>query len=290
MTNALNPHGKEQPSTYFVQDRSNKEEMTRLKLQDQLITTAMGGVLPEQTDTTRFRRILDIGCGTGGWLIELARTCPTCQQLVGIDISKRMVEYAREHAYDARQDHISFHVMDALRMLEFTDGFFHLVNLRFGSSFVRTWEWPKLLEEMRRVCRLDGVIRLTEPAILTQSSSAALLRLCALLQYAFFRAGYYVENTPTGITAHLSRLLTQFGGRYVQVHERPYSLLFQAGTPSGDAFVEDMVHAFHVLQPFLAKWGALLSDYDTLSQQALEEMHQPDFSATAEVLTTWASQ
>jgi ubiquinone/menaquinone biosynthesis C-methylase UbiE len=71
-----------------------------------------------------------------------------------------------------------------LRMLAFPNGFFDLVNLRCGSSFVRTWEWPKLLEEMRRVCRPDGVLRLTEPAILTHSSSPALLHLNALLPNA----------------------------------------------------------------------------------------------------------
>ncbi|HEY7419547.1 MAG TPA: hypothetical protein VH593_30475 [Ktedonobacteraceae bacterium] len=48
MTQLFKPQHKEQPGTSFVQDRSNKEEVTRLKLQDQLIPTAMGGTLPEQ--------------------------------------------------------------------------------------------------------------------------------------------------------------------------------------------------------------------------------------------------
>ncbi|HLI06498.1 MAG TPA: hypothetical protein VKV40_08020 [Ktedonobacteraceae bacterium] len=39
---------RERPSTYWVQDRSNAEEMTRLRLQDQLATAGMGGVLAEQ--------------------------------------------------------------------------------------------------------------------------------------------------------------------------------------------------------------------------------------------------
>jgi SAM-dependent methyltransferase len=200
-----------------------------------------------------------------------------------------MVEYAREQAYDARLDYIEFHVMDALRMLEFPDDFFHLVNLRCGSSFVRAWDWVKLIEEMRRVCHPGGMVRITEPAILAQSSSAALLRLNALLQHAFFKAGFYFEDTPTGIIAHLSLLLRNYGGRHIHVHERSYSLCFQAGTEPGDAFVEDVVHAFRVLRPFLAKWGALPSDYDTLYQQALAELHRPDFSAISELLTVWTS-
>ena len=289
MTPSFNPQGKEQPGTYFVQDRSNKEEIQRLQIQDHMLTAAMGGALPEQLDAHRFKRVLDVACGPGGWLIEFAQAYPDCEALIGIDISKRMIEHAREQAYNAKQDYIEFHVMDALRMLEFPNEFFHLVNLRCASSFVRTWDWPKLLEEMRRVCRPNGVIRLTEPAILTQSSSLTLLRLNVLLQHAFARAGYYFEDAPTGVTAHLSRLLKQYGGRHIQVQERPYSLLFQAGTPSGQAFIDDLVHAFRVLRPFLAKWGALPDDYDTLYQQALEEMQQPDFSATAELLTAWAS-
>lgn len=36
-----------------------------------MVTKAMGGALPEQADPTLFRRVLDIGCGTGGWLIEV---------------------------------------------------------------------------------------------------------------------------------------------------------------------------------------------------------------------------
>jgi ubiquinone/menaquinone biosynthesis C-methylase UbiE len=290
MTNSFKPQGKEQPSTYFVQDRFNVEELQRLQLQDHLLTAAMGGVLPEQPDASRFKHVLDVACGPSGWLIEFAQASPDCEILVGVDISQRMIEYAREQAYHAQQDYIEFQVMDALRMLAFPNAFFHLVNLRCASSFVRIWDWPKLLEEMRRVCRPNGVIRLTEPAILTQSSSPALLRLNALLQHAFFRAGYYVEDAPTGVTAHLSRLLKQYGGRHIQVQERPYSLLFQAGTPQGQAFIDDLVHAFRVLRPFLAKWITLPADYDTLYQQALAEMQQPDFSATAELLTAWASQ
>ncbi len=100
MTPSFNSQRKEHPSIYFVQDRSNKEELQRLQIQDHLLTTAMGGVLPEQPDPLRFKRVLDIGCGPGGWLIELARTYPDCETLIGIDASTRIVESARKHAYD----------------------------------------------------------------------------------------------------------------------------------------------------------------------------------------------
>lgn len=46
------------------------EELERRAIQDQMVPTAMGGVLPEQSDSAAFRRVLDVGSGSGNWLIE----------------------------------------------------------------------------------------------------------------------------------------------------------------------------------------------------------------------------
>lgn len=46
--------------TYFIQEHSNGEEVTRLRLQDTMVTTAMGGILLEQPDPTVFRCVLDV--------------------------------------------------------------------------------------------------------------------------------------------------------------------------------------------------------------------------------------
>src|SRR5215472_14472607 len=128
MSTPTNPR-PEHPSTYFVQDRSNEEELSRLQTQDQMVTTSMGGVLPEQVDPTIFERVLDVGCGTGGWLIATAKAYPTIKLLIGIDINRKMVEYARELAERAGvADRVEFHVMDGLGRLEFPQDFFDLVN------------------------------------------------------------------------------------------------------------------------------------------------------------------
>jgi hypothetical protein len=83
MSTPTNP-GQEHPSTYWVQDRSDEEELTRLRLQDQMLTADMGGVLSEQPDPAVYRRVLDVSCGTGGWLIEAAKTYPSMSLLVGL--------------------------------------------------------------------------------------------------------------------------------------------------------------------------------------------------------------
>jgi SAM-dependent methyltransferase len=139
----------EYSGTYFVQDRQSAKELTRLAIQDHMLTTAMGGILPEQPAASAIQRVLDIGCGTGGWVIEAAQAYPT-MSLIGTDVNPRMIEYARTQAA-AKQvaDRVEFRVMDALLILEFPPDYFDLVNMRLGVSFLRTWEWSKLLSEMR---------------------------------------------------------------------------------------------------------------------------------------------
>jgi len=46
--------------------------------------------------------------------------------------------------------------------------FFDLVNLRAGISWVRTWDWLKLLSEMLRVARPDGIVRVTDEEVITE--------------------------------------------------------------------------------------------------------------------------
>jgi ubiquinone/menaquinone biosynthesis C-methylase UbiE len=273
-------------STYIVQDHSNQEELARLHIQDQMITTAMGGVLSEQSNPSSLRRILDIGCGTGDWLIEAARTYPDISLLVGVDANHTMIEYARARAKEQQlSNRVEFHVMDVLRMIEFPTGFFDLVNERFALSFVRTWEWSKLFTECQRVTRPDGIVRLTELDTDVQSSSPALTRLNDLFNQALSQSGHTFLSKQSGKTAELVPLLTRHGIQDLQTQE--HTITFRAGTVEGQRFYEDMARLYHTIRPFLRQWLRIPNDYETTYQQALREMQQPDFLATWRLLTVW---
>ncbi len=284
MTNSPEPR-REHPSTYIVQDRSNDEELNRLRIQDQMITTSMGGVLPEQLNPESFHRVLDVGCGSGSWAIEATQTYPT-MSLFGVDISKKMVDYARSQAAaQGVADRVEFAVMDALRMLEFPNNYFDLVNLRLGLSFLRKWDWPKLLSEFQRVTRPGGIVRITEAEIVLPNNSPALTQLQEMLRCAFDRAGHFFEPETNGLSAHLAPLLTQHGIQQVQTKD--LGLEYRAGTPQGEAYYEDMKRAFRTIRPFTQKWGCISQDYEAIYQQALKEMKQSDFHVTLRMLTAW---
>src|SRR5579883_1637046 len=277
----------EHPSTYIVQDRENQEELARLTLLDRLLTESMGGVLAELPEPAALQRVLDIGCATGGWALETAQTYPTISLVIGIDISQRMITYARQQAQAAAlAERVEFHVMDALRMLEFPSHFFDLVNLRLGGSWLRTWDWPKLLSEIYRVTRFGGIVRIIEQELLHRISSQAGARMNEMVMLAFYRAGHLFAPEATGLTAHLPSLLTRH--KFVDVQERTYPLEYQAGTPATEAYTKDMVAASHTLRPFLQKWGCLSADYDQLCQQLAKDGESPDFHSVWTFHAIWA--
>jgi ubiquinone/menaquinone biosynthesis C-methylase UbiE len=277
---------KEHPSAYFVQDRSNLEEMARLEIQDKMLNTMMGGVLPELADHSSLRRVLDVGCGTGGWLMETARTYPTIEKLIGIDISSTMITYARAQAKaQALDERVEFQTMDALRVLEFPNAFFDLVNQRLGLSWLRTWEWKKILLEYQRVVRPSGIVRITEGHVTNESNSPALTKLCQISLEVCFRSGRLFTESSDGVVSELVHLMTLHGLEDVKSHL--YTLVYRAGTESCQYFYEDMLHAFRVAVPFFQKWTRLPNDYEEIYQQALHEMQQPNFEATMTLVTAW---
>ncbi len=279
----------ERPSTYFLQNQSRQEEIARLELQNKMLTLGTGGVLPELADPTLLRRVLDVGCGTGGWLIEMAKTYPAIKQLVGVDISKTMVRHARQEATAAfLDDRVQFQTMDALAVLDFQTSSFDLVNQRLGASWLRTWEWPKILVEYRRVCRPSGIIRITEGNVVLESNSPALTKLNGITLEAFHRSGRLFEAQSDGLTGRLVHLMTQHGIQDIQA--QVHTLVCSAGTNTHQSFYEDAIHFYRVSLPFLQKWVHVPGDYQEIYQQALKEMQAAEFTATWTWLTVWGTR
>jgi SAM-dependent methyltransferase len=283
-----NPH-PDSSGTYTVHDRFSQEDLERLLLHDQMFTSAMGGVLSEQPDPTRFQRILDIGCGPGSWLLDVARTYLTTSQLIGIDINEKKINYARTQANALQiDDRVEFHQMDALRPLSFPDAHFDLINERFGTGWLCTWDWPPFLQECQRIARPSGVVRITEFDICSESTSPALVQLGELSIKAFYNAGHIFTPESDGLLKQLERLLRESGLQDVQT--RAYALECRAGTSLGQLFAEDWKQLFRIIEPFLRKWTDVPDNYNDIYQQMLHDMQQPDFVAISRTLTAWGTR
>ncbi len=276
--------GTEEPaSTYIAYDRRlDKEEIRRLTLQDDLMTEAMGGVLAEQPEPAALLRVLDVGCGTGGWVLAAAQAYPA-MQLVGLDLSPRRLAVARRRA--AGQSRVSFRQMDALRPLDLASDQFDLVNVRFGVSFIRRWEWPLVIGELLRVCRPGGVVRLTEGEIIQHSTSQALRIFQKLLWRALHQGGHLWEDEGTGLMNHLVPLLE--GGGASQVQTRGSVTVYRAGTPEGQAYVTNVSMAMQTLKPFITKWVGTSQEYEEVCHAARVQMQHPHFAAIGQLQTAW---
>ncbi|QLG27111.1 class I SAM-dependent methyltransferase [Halorarum halophilum] len=99
-------------------------------------------------------RVLDVACGTG----VNFRYVPETADIVGIDVSPDMLEFARQEAADLGRE-LDLERMDA-QHLSFEDDSFDTVISSFSTC---TFPDPiEALNEMARVCRPDGDVRLLE--------------------------------------------------------------------------------------------------------------------------------
>ncbi len=150
-----------------------------------------------------------------------------------------MIEYARAQAQSrGLTDGVEFLVMDALHPLKFPDASFDLVNLRLGSSFLLVTDWPRLLDELLRVTRPGGIVRVTD-YVTIQSTSPAYNRIIKMGLCALYRSGHSLTEEQTGVTHELDRLLSERGCTPVQT--RDATLEFIAGTVGGQHLYEDIL-------------------------------------------------
>ena len=284
----MNRHQKT-PNTYFVQNQSpetTNQELARLDAQSQMLIADMGGVLPEQPEPTLFQHVLDLGCGTGNWLIEMAKAYPQMSLLIGVDINPKMIAYAKSQARAHKvSDRVHFQTMDVLGTFAFAANHFDLVNQRLGQSYVRTWEWPLLLAECQRVSKARGTIRLTEVETIAESNSEAVARLGQLFIQALSEAGHSFTPDSQGITNHLARQLQAKGLQGIQTCM--HTVIYRGATTEGDRFAQSLEQLFQSSLPFVRKWTQVPDTYEKIYQQAVHDMHQADFMATWRQLTAW---
>ncbi len=271
-------------STY-VFDSESSIEMARLINQDRMMTQAMGGSLSGITDPASLQNILDLGCGPGGWVLDVAFACPDAD-VEGVDISRLMVDYANARARTQQLPNASFGVMNITDPLEFPDAAFDLVNARFLTVVLKREVWPLFLGECTRVLRPGGLLRLTEVVDAGVTSSAAVNQLMALFTEALWQAGYAFspDGHSVGMIHMLPSFLRERGYQQVRLlpHAVEYSAKMEAWT---DQFHNIEVGGFQ-MKPLLVKQGLITSEaFDQLYPQALIDMQQDTFRAVQHLTT-----
>jgi len=269
-------------NSYFT-DPESGAEMARVMDQGSLLTKSMGGLLPELADLFNIRHVLDIGCGPGDWVQEMAFAYQE-KDIVGIDVSQQAIEYASAQAHVRQLDNAHFSVMDATKPLDFPNGTFDLVNAR-TIGFLPTSVWPELMKECMRIMRPEGVIRLTESEW-SFSNSPAL----EAITWIFFRAlkaagqSFSPDGRRHGITTMLGGILRDAG--YTNIRQVPYVIDFSAGTEAHASICKNWRVVYKLSQPFFIRTGVTTQEeVDQLYEQMQIEMMLDNFRGIMYLLT-----
>ena len=274
----------------YLPDTEHLAEMSRLMGQGMLLTQMAGGLLPEYADLSQFGLVLDAACGPGEWALEYAFKSPNTE-VVGFDISERMIAYANEQAKELGLENAHFHVMDIRLPLDFSDASFDLVNARTIAGVLPKATWPKFVQEAGRITRPGGVIRLTETDNWSITNSPAFQELAHLAYAAAHKmgVGFSPDGSDWGITNMLGKFLTDAGCENIQ--ERTFGINYSTGTQAHMSMYREQSAFLQLAKNrLLANSPFDPARYDQLLGRLDEEMRSPDFRAICYFLICWGEK
>ncbi len=279
MSTASGSQGQE--NTYVINAES-AAEMNRLIVQDSMLTQQMGGLFPEIADLANVHDVLDIACGPGQWVLDMAYTYQH-MQVTGIDISEKMILHANSRKFP----HTTFRVMDILQTLDFPDNSFDIVNARLLFGVLPKTAWPVLMQECMRITRPGGTIRLTECET-PMTNNSIYEKFPAMLARALYLSGHSFspDGRQIGITPMLGGFLQNVG--YQDIHHRAFVIDFSKNADGHSYMVENVTLSFLLLQPFFIKMGvATKEELQHIYDGILKEMQEPNFRALWPYLVVW---
>jgi SAM-dependent methyltransferase len=278
----------ENSSTYFI-NPEEAAETARLVDLDHALTKEMGSLFPTSVDPAHIHTVLDLACGPGGWALEVAYAHPRVE-VVGVDISQKMIRYAQAQARTQGLDNVSFQIMNILEPLAFPDDAFDFVNARLVSSFVPRDVWPRLFQECLRITQPGGIIRFTE-AEWVFSNGVASERFADMVTRAMWldSKSFSPDGKRFGITLALRRLLSDAG--LTNMQQQAFALDYSFGAEEHETLYQNLITAFKLMQPFLVKMKVTTpEEVDQVYQHITEEMQEPEFLGLFFLRSVWGTK
>ncbi|KAI9029090.1 S-adenosyl-L-methionine-dependent methyltransferase [Phycomyces nitens] len=135
------------------------EEKYRLNMQHVLFEKLFNGVSRLVFSTIRDNllpgsKIIDFGCGTGAWVIDMANAYPDLT-VIGADI-------ANVFPKDNLPPNASFLITDVSKPLPFEDNSFDIINTRILMGGLQKEKWEPMVAEFYRIVKPGGLVQLME--------------------------------------------------------------------------------------------------------------------------------
>ncbi|GCE28191.1 hypothetical protein KDA_36750 [Dictyobacter alpinus] len=213
-------------------------------------------------------RVLDIGCGTGRWAIEIAKSFPSAD-IVGLDIVKPTLDAAQRPA------NVLFLQRDVLKGLPFTDQTFDYTHMRFLIGALPVTDFQNVVNEMSRVTTPGGWIELAEPGMIINAGVGLQTLWGWLIEFGNQR------NIDLAAKKRLDTFLKDAGLTNISYKEVTFPLGDYAGQSGHLAGKNILILLEAVRAPILGLKIATASDYDMMLSRAKAELSAPKGSCSA---------
>jgi ubiquinone/menaquinone biosynthesis C-methylase UbiE len=279
-------------NTYFIDttDMSiNSAEFVRLLKQDTLMNVEMKeqiDVFPDGYVPTEESAILDVACGPGGWLRDVALDYPNIT-LKGIDNNKKVIDFARNHEQTSHNQNVSFELMNILDPFDFADETFDFINIRFVTGVLSTneEEWLTLMKECHRLLRPGGYLRITESEMSWIAHAPVTNRFLYALMQVMWTAGKSFSSWQLAITP----MIEEFFGvcQFTDIKQTLLGIDYSYGMKAHNAVIEDTLMIMKISRKPLISIGGIPGDeFDPLFKQMAQETKGERFRATWPIVIT----
>lgn len=232
---------------------------------------AQGLSVPQEVDLGNVWSALDVGCGSGQWVRDMATWHPE-MTLVGLDRDEEVIEQAKMLSETWQLCNTCFVIGNMHDMGEIDDNNFDLVHARLLGPLVAPRQWPALLHEWLRVCRPGGVLVWTEAAFPTTNSN-----VCGQWWEWMARA-ITARGGTADVTPYMERLCRDVKSGCVRKVET--RLDASAGAPLHERLYRHMPTLLHVTRPLLASGIASEAEVDDVCQRMVLDLYSNLFQAT----------
>ena len=274
----------------YVFESEDASEVARLSQQNDLFHKTMGGLFPERSNLDNITNILDIGCGPGGWAVDVAKSYPHTQ-VIGIDVSDTMITHATNEAQIHTVSNVKFINMNALQPLSFLAQQFDLINMRAAVEYIPRANWNALLQECYRITRPGGVLRLIETDRIALTNSYAFERYHYFYTWMLYLRGYGFspDGRTLGMTPVLQTLLQDAG--YQHIHIKSYALDFSYNALFQTRYRQLVQMRFGNVRRHLQEHGLVpLDELEKVYYDFLEDIASEDFCGIACPLIFWGEK
>ncbi len=272
------------------QSSQNNETKRNIVLHQHLLQVQAGHLLPERIPVQTMERVLDLGCGTGEWLFDLAKRFPRLH-IYGVDINEEHLHQAKVRRNTGSIRQIELRSMDIRQPLDLPDRYFDLIHMRRCAQFIAPQAWPHFIQECMRILKPAGWLTIVELELCEISSPACLTIHRAVLQAnAHMGRSLDVTGATLGVAQRLYSMLQQASLEEVAYDLHTVDLGYMAAN-SRHVFLQEILRNAYHAKPLIIQHGILDAiTFDQLLTQAEHDLHAPDLCGWAILVSAYGKR